>query len=99
MFGLALEHFVDKIVQHVAVSPGEQGNEASTVRAFLESEGRQVQPCNPTLGFRFQCFNVICCQVQSRYSVEKRRCFGGRKTEIGDTQFCQVALGAQACHR
>jgi hypothetical protein len=80
---LMAQHFLDQVVDDVAVIAGEPGDEAAHVRAPLKGQSSQLQRGDPSLRPRFQGGHVRHGEVESGDLVEVRRGLVGREAQVG----------------
>jgi hypothetical protein len=57
------------------------------VLGATNGEGRELQPCCPTLGARLQQLDVSSIEVERERAVQQRPCLGFSESELGGANF------------
>src|SRR5215204_5656167 len=98
-FRLAREHLFGQVVNHVAVTARESGDEARDVGAVSHGQRRQLQPCYPTLGALLQFGDILGRQSCAHYLPKESRGLLRREAQVGSAQLGHFSSRSQACQR
>ncbi len=93
-FTLALQHFLDEIVQHKTVATGESLHKTAGVCLPLHGKGGHLQTGNPAFGSGIEGGDLFAGESESPHLVEQCCGFGKREAQVGSAQLKQLAAHA-----
>jgi hypothetical protein len=97
--GLAVQHLLAQVVQHVAVAAGEPRHEGADVVLAPQRQGGQLQPHDPSFGPVAQCGHGRLGQFGPDRRPQQGRGLLGGEAQVGLAQLGQLAAGPQPGQR